>query len=337
MGISGAFLSGSALVRIWLTARNPTAWRVALTAAIAFLAAAIDVNADIRVVDALTTANFSHLAVHVLMSASAGSVMIYVALLNTDRLSQWQLIVYGGGTVLVCVALTLGWMEAKLPVHTVDDLAPWAREPMFAMHEGVFYGWLIACLSLTAVFCFRNARSSDGDITRLIGLSLIGTGCASGAVLFAGFMYSNLVTFFAGVYPHEINDTVTLLSPFALLILTGGLLTMVVVPRLEPDLRAIRRLRRLRSLHEYLVGRHPEVHLARRGWGLRQREQRAVIEIHDALTRLRIHPRTGGDVTSVARSLLCPVDHGIPAADLIDLDDNDLALLADAFTATERS
>lgn len=336
LAISGALLTVAALVRIWLTIREPTSWRIALTVAMVFLALAVLANANLAAVDAVTVPNFSRLAVHLCLAASGGAVFVYVALLKSDSLSARRLAAYVAPTLVVCAGLAVAWAHSNLPGHTVVDLNPWAREPGFFAEQATIYTWLIVCLGTTAHFCLRNARSGEEDLTRLIGLNLIGTGCALGAAAFAISVSYNTDQYLTGHYPILLDhlDSEVIL-PVALLMLAAGLFTMIVMPRLEPSVRARRRLRALRPLHAHLTRLHPEVTLPTASRSPRVLEQRAVIEIHDALTRVQLDPHTLAGIEPVALALRSPVTKGIAAADRLPPTDlGVLIALATAFTKT---
>ena len=325
----------AASYRVALSVRSETTtWRTAFTACAVgvALAAATEVFGD-QTIDAWTGAwNLSLLLTRLLLTSAAVAASIYVATLKQPTVSPSTVsrrLAVGG--VLVAIQ-TAAWLAA--PIHS-RELATTAEVDGSSFSGMIFVvtfaSALVWAMVEVAQFCFSRARGHT-DLPRTISLTLSGSACAAGALLFVAGVGAFLARQLLGVDTQVVSRTVNLLLPLVVVVLALGTLSLLIAPPALELARQVRRWWWLRPLWRDLVRLRPEVHLdVPRAGGPRRRIQvrlhRVVVETHDALRVTPVSVPDGAGMVDLARALH-RVGGPMTAAEVFGrvktLDDNDL-------------
>ena len=301
----------AASYRIVLSVRSEvTTWRTAFTACAVgvALAATTEVFGD-QTIDAWSGVwNLSLLLTRLLLTSAAVAASIYVATLKqaTVRQSTVTRRLAVGGVLVATQAAA--WLAA--PIHA-RELATTAQVDGSSVSGMIFVltfaSAVVWAMVEVAQFCFSRARG-HADLARTISLTLSGSACAAGALLFVAGAGSFVVGRVVGVDTQAVSETVNVLLPIVVVVLALGTLSLLIAP---PALEFARQLRRwwwLRPLWRDLIRLRPEVHLDVPPTGgprrrLQIRLHRVVVETHDALRVTPVSVPAGADVGDLARAL----------------------------------
>jgi hypothetical protein len=351
LGVALTVLWAAALHRLYVAAQLPRLWRVAFAAAVTSMAAActlyfyggqlgFPVNADKLVAECLVV-------------VGCASAHIYVDTLRHDYTSRARLLrrlLPAGACAILLVAT---WALAPVHDQAVRHLAQVAERPGVVEHLAVLFGYTGYTGCVIALFCLRQVvqlRGRPSVRARQLSLAVIGTAGALAAatmVFLAGATAAAATSVTKGLSP-ALQGHGELMVAWTFFVLGGGVLSLsLVVPWLVDVAAMRRRWRALSPLWSDLTRRHPDVVLAirpslRLRQTLRLREQRALVEIHDALAREGVPGavRTTSDLAAalrfkaggpVAAASLMPGGQGGAASDL-----EELLALAEAYGAVSR-
>jgi len=330
-----ALMWAAAAYRVVLSVRSETTmWRTAFTACAVGVALATTTETfGDQMIDAWSGVwNLSLLLTRVLLTGAAVAASIYVATLKRPTVtpSTISLRLTVGG--LLVAVQTAAWLAA--PIHS-RELATTAEVDGSSFSGMVFVvtfaSAVVWAMVEVAQFCFSRARGHT-DLPRTISLTLSGSACAAGALLFVAGVGAFLARQFLGVDTQVVSQTVNSVLPLVVVVLALGTLSLLIAP---PALDVARQLRRwwwLRPLWHDLIRRRPEVHLdVPRTGGPRRRLQvrlhRVVVETHDALRLTPVSVPDEADLDDLARALH-RVGGPATAAEVFGkvktLDDNDL-------------
>lgn len=334
-------------------------WRASFTTAMLLLPLATTAHFFRSEFSSLLGApNSGGLIARICFVAAAASVAIYVDTLTQETPRPRRVVQHlaTGGVTILTIVVT--WLIAPIHGRELTGLSPYSTHPAVAAHNLTFYSYLGIVLVVVVAFCVRETRASwRTALPKTASLTLIGLGCGLGLPVLATFAAATAVTALAGRELVDMQRLVLLAAvaaPWSLGLLAAGVLSLLVLPGLTDYYAALRRWRQLRPLWEDLVKRHPQVRLRTAGWhislrALQVREQRAIIEMHDALQRTVVSSIRGEGVQGLAHSLVSidPADSapagGCLASEVLtpahnhqgDLDQ--MLALAQALTNTRRN
>lgn len=326
--------------RLWLTfVRGPRPiWRVSLTLSLTFVTLGATVRYEPWLV--LNIPGFAEAASYFWLLLGVGMVNVYVDSLE-QAAPSWRRsrrhIVTG-----VCLALLV--VVSWLYIPDKMDSAGLAVAPM-SLPLAVFILTADASLAVTlgriSRYCLRQIR----DASRLpapgerSGLALIGIFCGTGMLSFATSSLDAIVRLPTGAArsPHNpLTIATPIINATSLCGLAIGLFLLLAGPTL-----AVRGQRRqaalVRPFWEFLVRRHPEVHLEGSQRGL----TRMRMEVHDALSLCYLPRTTPATPEAIVRGIIAgperPLgpDSAVPAAHLVTvghLTEADLAMAYNAAT-----
>ena len=330
-----ALMWAAAVYRVVLSVRSETTvWRTAFTACAVgvALAATTEIFGD-QTIDAWSGVwNLALLLTRVLLTSAAVAASIYVATLKRSTVTSSTIgLRLAVGGLLVAVQ-TAAWLAA--PIHS-RELATTAEVDGSSFSGMVFVvtfaSAVVWAMVEVAQFCFSRARGHT-DLPRTISLTLSGSACAAGALLFVAGVGAFLARQVLNVNTQVVSRMVNSLLPLVVVVLALGTLSLLIAP---PALDVARQLRRwwcLRPLWRDLIRSRPEVHLdVPRTGGPRRRLQvrlhRVVVETHDALRVTPVSVPDEADLDDLARALH-RVGGVTTAAEVFGrvktLDDNDL-------------
>lgn len=306
-----ALMWAAALYRIVLSLRSEaTTWRTAFTACTVGLALATttEVFGD-QTIDAWSGAwNLSLLLTRLLLTGAAVAASIYVVTLKHPTVTRSavrpRLIV---GSLLAGIQV-VAWSTA--PIHD-RELPTTADVDGSSINGGVFVVTfavaVIWAMVEVAHFCFSRARS-HGDLPRTISLSLSGTACAAGALLFLVAVLSFLAGQFLGADVQGVSEVVNGVLPLVVVLLALGTLSLLIAPPVLEFTRQFFRWWSLRPLWRDLVRLRPEVHLDVPATGgprrrLQIRLHRTVVETLDALRITPVSVPDDAGITELAIAL----------------------------------
>lgn len=302
------------IYRLVVTYREPWfLWRASFTTAMLLIPAGTTAHFyRAQVGAALGIPNSGGLIAHVCFAAAAACVAIYVDTLKQDQPRPGRVAMHvaiGAGTILIIVVT---WLMAPIHVRELPGLSRYSTHPAVAAYSLVFYTYLGMVLVVVIAFCARETRGAGRTaLPKTVSLTLIGLGCVVGLPVLATFAAMAAVTALAGrglVFMQNLVLVAAGAAPWSLGLIAAGVLSLAILPTLSAYFVVQSRWRRLRPLWEDLVFRQPDVRLRLPTQpmdllALREREQRAVIEIHDALQRIVVPAGRGEGVEALARSL----------------------------------
>lgn len=337
-------LWAAALFRVRISLRGPhTMWRWSFTVAILLVAlgaTAWTFPTEIaRVLGPSTGSLVNHLATIV----AGGAVSVYLLTLLHDRPRTSWVVTALTVPLVAAVIEYIAW--ARSPVHDRDypDIAEANFTDALLAYSVAYYGYLLIVLLLTSGITLRLATRRS-SLSQRGGLLFIALGTLLGSVCLILFVNRSVARF-------EGTDALPLalfgdsIAPIALLALAAGTLLFLAGPHLETWLWS----RRLSSSLEPLWLRLRDLFPAIRLDGAvaldpRQRGERMMIEIHDALPHVRVDRSGDGDLyRDVATAIRQPSGAGVPAADLLPLaitraeDEKMLMRLARAYMEVEHA
>lgn len=343
LNVALALLWLAALHRVQLAIESARLWRVAFAVAVTALAVALTVDAHgawLTVVPHL-----DKLIDHAAATVAACAGLIYVQTLHHHEPPRRALALTVTGGLVATGLLTVTW--ALAPIHGSNDVFGDAAdtEPMIAAHYLVFYLYVAYGAGAAALYSGgRLAGGQETDTTRVPSLALIGFGSGLGScamLLGAGSVVAG------PVLTAQMQSAKEVLVPLAACVLAAGVLLLVAVsPAVVEVVTLHRRWLRLRSLWKRLTAMHPTVALnGRPTWppreALRMREQRALVEIHDALARENV-PTDVDTLEALGRALRrgergpVPASTVLPASGDFTADLHTVLRLASAYDAAPR-
>lgn len=308
----------AALHRVYLAVRSPRLWRVAFAIAVTALAVTVTATSYGSWLDELTP-HLDTLVARCAAAVSAWAGTVYIRTLQYDRPPRRVLVRAAIGGVLAIALLAGTW--ALAPLHRGGDLfGEIGTDPFIDVHNVVYYLYVAHGAGVAAAYSARRLfpRRTD-DAARAPSLALIGLGTAlaSGALLLGAGSIVAPDPVSGGL--QSVKDV---LVPVAAAVLaTGVLLLLAVSPAITEVVELQRRWLRLRSLWTGLTGKHPDVTLhVPPSWppreALRIREQRALVEIHDALAREKV-PAGVTTIEALARTLRQGQHGPVPATSVL--------------------
>ncbi len=312
IGLAAAWLASG--YRLWVSFRQPaTLWRTSFTVGIVCAAVGVTLQSFTPQVDAVTAPSVGSLLNHLVIVVGLGSVQVYVATLRRDTPPPGMLRRVVVAAAVAETVTVVSWTLAA-PLHSgeAEHFAVYATDVWVLIYFLTFWALIAVTMVEVARFCLLEQRgAAPQDRARVVSLGLIGLG-ALGGLLYA------LAAATGAIYiaVTRVLDNGPLMTSSRLIgpsigLLGVGILALLAVPPLDAALRARRRLRVLRPLWLDLQRAVPSVRL---GAADRSRvpasaeEERAVIEIRDALAVLLIEPPTTGEVEDVATRLVDQIE-----------------------------
>lgn len=306
-----ALMWAAALYRILLSIRSErTTWRTAFTACTVALAlgATTEVFGDQSIDTWSGVWNISLLLTRLLLTAAAAAASIYVATLRKPTVTRSAVRFRLAAASVVAAVQVAAWFTA--PVHA-RELAT-TREVDGSSLSGcifvvAFASVVVGAMVEVAQFCFSRAYS-DADLPRTISLTLSGTACAAGALLFVVAVLSFLAGRFLGADVRGVSEVVNGVLPLVAVVLALGTLSLLIAPPALEFARQLFRWWSLRPLWRDLVRRRPEVHLDVPTTGgprrrLQIRLHRTVVETLDALRVTPVSVPDNAGITDLALAL----------------------------------
>jgi hypothetical protein len=336
----------AALHRIYLAVRSPRLWSVAFALAVTALAIALAASVHGAWLDGLAP-HLSTLLARVAAAGAACAALIYVQTLRQEKPSRKTLTSNVVSGVVAVVLLAATW--AKAPLHRGGDLFGRSGVDLFAdLHNLVYYLYVAYGAGAAAAYCGRRLVQRPGrrdEAARVPSLILIGAGAglASCALLLgAGSIFVRSEQPETALF--EAKDAV--ISVASGVLSAGVLLLLAANPVVVEFVALYRRWLRLRSLWKALTAMHPAVALRTRPtWpprqALRFREQRALVEIHDALARESV-PSDVTTIQALGRALRrgergpVPASSVLPASGDFTADLDTVLQLASAYDTAPR-
>ncbi len=333
--------------RVWVFATQPRAvWRTAITVSILATAIAFTLyRARLAVDQAVGLPNVSGLVAHVIFAYGIGFLLVYLDALRREIVPRRMIVLYLSVATGVSVVMVVSWLFAPVHDRPIDDLVPLAGHAAVVVYCAIFWAYLVwALVVMAAISLALSRRSRTEDPTRSISLVVIGLAAAGAIPTLLLWTVSILIHDRPGDAAGRLNALGDAILPWPLLVNALGALSLFALPYVSSLIGTWRQLRTLTPLWQHLIARYPHVHLNFRASGgpltrLQAREERAIIEIHDALRLAEVDPDGPTSIEALAHGLRRPVAHGRRAADLLDrVDDRDADLaqildLARAFEA----
>lgn len=309
----------AALHRAYLAARSPRLWRVAFAVAVTALAVALTVTLH----GASLSGLFPHLDTLIarcFAAAAACAALIYIQTLHHQEPPRRALALNVTGGMVATALVAVTWALSPLQ-HSGDLFGEGAdTHPMVGLHNLVFYLYVAYGAGAAAVYCGRRLfPRRKGDAARAPSLALIGSGAALGT---CALILGAAMVLAPPAVSGQLQSTKNALMPVAAGALAAGVLLLLAVsPGVVEAVALHRRWLRLRSLWHGLRAMHPEVALhVRASWPLTQalriREQRALVEIYDALARERV-PSDVRSLEALGRTLRRGERGPVPAASVL--------------------
>ena len=308
----------AALHRVYVAARSPRLWRVAFAVAVTALAVALTA-VTYRAWMVQLAPHLEVVVARCSAVAAACAGLVYIHTLRHEQSSRRHLAQTVAGGLAVCTALVVTWSMA--PLHLTGDVFGEVNtDPAVAVHNLLFFLYVGYGAGAAAAYCaHRLLPRRREDAARVPSLAMIGAGTAVGG--FACLLGAASVVV-ADPLATQLRAAKYALTPVTMGTLAVGVLLLAAVSPTFVEVAALhRRWRRLRSLWKGLTARHPDVALnVRPSWPLREalrmREQRALVEIHDALARERV-PADVVTLQALGRTLRRGERGPLPAAKVL--------------------
>ncbi|MFY0409777.1 DUF6545 domain-containing protein [Solicola sp. PLA-1-18] len=279
-----------AAYRLKVSLAGPHAlWRWSFTAALVCLAAGLTVRQFPGPIDDALGFNTSTLLTHLLVLASGGGVAIYLLTLTRHEPERrWinGIIVTTAALMLINVAV---W--AASPIHTrnypeIGDV-PGTEAYNLALNVP-----LNILLLATAFQCARFVvKPHAPDPSRTAGLALIAASSLLGAVVLTFNIVNSLQQWLLDERSEAARDVGNALLPIVLSGIGAGTVIFLAGPEVLSRIENRRLLHQIKPLSDRLGADYPTVSLTpsrRQSTGYRL--ERAMIEIHDGLSLLRVTP-----------------------------------------------
>ena len=278
-----------------LLTRRREVWRTAFTLSVICAALAITLWVFRSQIDAwLGVWNVANLASHCVWVIGNGLTLISLEGMKQAQLSRRLVRVHLGAAGVAVAMMIICWWRAPIHSQFHEDLAPLADSLALTLYYGIFYGFMGWCLARAAWFCLGSRRAfRRADPARGASLLIIGFASIGGLVVIGLYFASILARFLRGREAPELTRLGNVILPWPFLGLAVGVLSLVVVPWVISAADTFAHWSALRPLWIDLTRRCPQVHLNPAGSGgplerLRMREERMIIEIHDALRLIKV-------------------------------------------------
>lgn len=311
-------LWAASLYRVRISLRGPhTMWRWSFTVAIFLVALGSTAwTFPAKTAQALGPSTGS-LVTHLATIGAGGAVSVYLLTLLHDRPRTRWVVTALSVPLVAAVVEYIAWVRS--PVHDRDypDIARANFTDALLAYSVAYYGYLLVVLLLTCGITLRLAARRS-SLSQRGGLLFIALGTLLGSLCLMLFV-NRAVARFEGRDALALAQFGDSMAPLALLSLAAGTILFLAGPHLETWLWSRRLSNSLEPLWLRLRELFPAVRLdGPAALDPRQRGERMMIEIHDALPHVRVDQLRHGDLyRDVASAIQKPTAVGIPAAELL--------------------